>query len=260
MSGRLPAVFLGHGNPMNALQQNAWTRAWAALGAGLAPRPRAVLAISAHWYIAGTAVTAMTAPRTIHDFGGFPRELFAVRYPAAGDPALAGRVTELLAPLPVERDQSWGLDHGTWSVLCHVFPEADVPVVQLSIDGTQPPAFHYELGTRLRPLRDEGVLILGSGDVVHNLEAYAWGRHPAQPYDWALRFESTVCERLVAGDYASLINYSAFGNDALLSVPTPEHYLPLLYVLGTSVPGEFVTFPTEGIDGGSVSMLAVRFG
>jgi 4,5-DOPA dioxygenase extradiol len=260
MSGRFPAVFLGHGNPMNAVGENAWTRAWAALGTALAPKPRAVLAISAHWYIDRTAVTAMAAPRTIHDFGGFPRELFEVRYPAAGDPALAARVAQLLAPLPVEADESWGLDHGTWSVLCHVFPAADVPVVQLSIDETRPPAFHYELGTRLRTLRDAGVLIVGSGDVVHNLEAYAWGRRPAQPYEWALRFEGTVRERLVAGDHAALVDYAALGRDALLSVPTPEHYLPLLYVMGASVPGEAVTFPAEGIDGGSVSMLAVRFG
>lgn len=260
MSARLPAVFLGHGSPMNALAENVWTRAWTALGAGLASRPRAVLAISAHWYIPGTAVTAMTAPRTIHDFGGFPRELFAMRYPAPGDPALAARIAGLLAPLRVEADQSWGLDHGTWSVLCHVFPKADIPVVQLSIDERQPPAFHYELGTRLRPLRDEGVLIVGSGDVVHNLEAYAWGKRPAEPYDWALRFESTVRERLTTADRTTLVDYTALGEDALLSVPTPEHYLPLLYVLGASVPGESVTFPTEGIDGGSVSMLAVRFG
>lgn len=261
MSGvRLPAVFLGHGNPMNALRENSWSRAWVALGAALEPRPRAVLAVSAHWYVTGTAVTAMASPRTIHDFGGFPRELFAVRYPARGDPALAARVAELLAPLPVRADHTWGLDHGTWSVLCHVFPEADVPVVQLSIDETMPAAFHYELGTRLRVLREEGVLILGSGDVVHNLEAYAWGGHPAEPYDWALRFESTVRARLIAGDHATLIDYPTLGKDALLSVPTAEHYLPLLYVLGASFAGEQVAFPAEGIDGGSVSMLAVRFG
>jgi 4,5-DOPA dioxygenase extradiol len=260
MSGRLPAIFLGHGNPMNALLDNSWTRAWSTLGAALAPKPRAVLAVSAHWYIPGTAVTAMAAPRTIHDFGGFPRELFAMRYPAPGDPALAARIAGLLTPLPVEQDQSWGLDHGTWSVLCHVFPEADVPVVQLSIDETRPPAFHYELGKRLGALRDAGVLIVGSGDIVHNLEAYAWGGRPAQPYDWALRFERTVRERLLAGDHASLVDYASLGNDALLSIPTPEHYLPFLYVLGASVPKESVTFPTEGIDGGSVSMLAVRFG
>ena len=258
MTARLPAIFLGHGNPMNALSENAWTRAWSALGAGLSPRPRAVLAISAHWYIAGTAVTAMAAPRTIHDFGGFPRELFATRYPAPGDPALAERVAELLAPLPVAADQSWGLDHGTWSVLCHVFPRADVPVVQLSIDATRPPAFHYELGTRLKALRAAGVLIVGSGDVVHNLEAYAWGGRPARPYDWALRFESTVRERLGAGDHATLIDYSAMGDDALLSVPTPEHYLPLLYVIGAGETAKTISFPVEGMDGGSMSMLSVE--
>jgi 4,5-DOPA dioxygenase extradiol len=260
MSERVPAVFLGHGNPMNALHENAWTRAWAALGASLVPRPRAVLAISAHWYVPGTAVTAMPAPRTIHDFGGFPRELFAVRYDAPGDPALAARIAALLAPLPVAADHSWGLDHGTWSVLRHVFPQADIPVVQLSIDATRPAAFHYELGVRLRALREQGVLIVGSGDVVHNLEAYAWGRHPAEPYDWALRFESAVREQLLAGDHASVTDYTGLGDDALLAVPTPEHYLPLLYVLGASAPEESVTFPTEGIDGGSISMLAVRFG
>ena len=256
---RLPALFLGHGNPMNALQTNAWTRGWAALGATL-PRPRAVLSISAHWYIEGTAVTATETPRTIHDFGGFPRELFAVRYPAPGDVALAARVQQLLAPLPVSADHAWGLDHGTWSVLCHLFPQADVPVVQLSIDETQPPSFHYALGARLAPLREEGILLLGSGDVVHNLHAYAWGRHPQEPYDWALRFEARVREALTNGDHAPLIDYATLGRDALLAVPTPEHYLPLLYVLGASVPGETVSFPVEGMDGGSVSMLAVQFG
>jgi 4,5-DOPA dioxygenase extradiol len=258
-STRLPALFLGHGNPMNALQSNPWTRGWAALGAAL-PRPRAVLSISAHWYIEGTAVTAMEKPRTIHDFGGFPRELFAVRYPAPGDAALAARVQQLLAPLPVSADHAWGLDHGTWSVLCHLFPQADVPVVQLSIDETQPPAFHYALGARLAPLRAEGILLLGSGDIVHNLHAYAWGRHPQEPYDWALRFEARVRERLTSGDHTPLIDYTTLGRDALLAVPTPEHYLPLLYVLGASVPGEPVSFPVEGVDGGSVSMLAVQFG
>lgn len=256
---RLPALFLGHGSPLNALQRNAWTRAWAALGETL-ERPRAVLAISAHWYIEGTAVTAMVSPRTIHDFGGFPPELFAMRYPAPGDPALAARVQRLLAPLPVAADQEWGLDHGTWSVLCHVFPQANVPVVQLSIDATRPPAFHYELGARLRPLREEGILLLGSGDVVHNLQAYVWGGARQEAYDWALRFEARIREGLIEGEHAPLIDYATLGRDALLAVPTPEHYLPLLYVLGASVPGETVSFPVEGIDGGSVSMLAVQFG
>ena len=244
---------------MNALQTNAWTRGWAAVGSTL-PRPRAVLSISAHWYITGTAVTAMESPRTIHDFGGFPRELFAVRYPARGDAALAARVQQLLAPLPVSADLNWGLDHGTWSVLRHLFPQADVPVVQLSIDETQPASFHYALGVRLQPLRDEGILLLGSGDIVHNLHAYAWGRHPQAPYDWALRFEGHVREALTRGDHVPLIDYAALGRDALLAVPTPEHYLPLLYVLGASLPGEAVSFPVEGMDGGSVSMLAVQFG
>jgi len=254
-----PALFIGHGNPLNALHTNDWTRAWSALGRAL-PRPRAVLAISAHWYIEGTAVTAMTAPRTIHDFGGFPRELYEVHYAAPGDPALARRVEQLLAPMAVCADESWGLDHGTWSVLRHVFPDADIPVVQLSIDETRPPAFHYELGTKLRPLREEGILLVGSGDVVHNLHAYAWGRHPQQPYDWALRFEGQVRQALIAGVHTTLVNYEKLGPDAQLAVPTPEHFLPLLYVLGASAAGEPVTFPVEGMDGGSVSMLAAQFG
>jgi len=259
MNARLPALFLGHGSPMNALQDNAWTRAWASLGARL-PRPRAVLAISAHWYVPALAVTAMREPRTIHDFGGFPRALFEVRYPAPGDAALAQRVQELLAPRAVHADHSWGLDHGTWSVLHHVYPQADVPVVQLSIDATQPPAFHYELGARLRPLREDGVLLLGSGNVVHNLYTYAWGNPAQPPYDWALRFEATVRTCLESGEHAPLIDYAALGQDALLSAPTPEHYLPLLYVLGASHGGEPVAFPTQGISGGSISMLAAQFG
>ncbi|GAC1661115.1 MAG: 4,5-DOPA dioxygenase extradiol [Steroidobacteraceae bacterium] len=258
MDTRMPVLFVGHGNPMNALDDNDWTRSWAALGARL-PRPRAVLAVSAHWYLPATRVTVSATPRTIHDFGGFPRELFAVRYPAPGDPALAARVQQLLAPLPVGADTAWGLDHGTWSVLCHLYPHADVPVVQLSIDETRAPAFHHELGVRLRALRDEGILILGSGDVVHNLHTYSWGAHPREPYDWALRFEADVRRRLQAGDTAALVNYMS-GNDAQLSVPTPEHYLPLLYAVGASVPGEPLSFPVTGMDGGSVSMLAVQFG
>ncbi len=259
MAEILPAIFFGHGNPMNALQINSWTQGWAALGRRL-PRPRAILCVSAHWYVPVTAVTSMAEPRTIHDFGGFPPPLFEVRYPAPGDPALARRVRELLGPVEVREDQSWGLDHGTWSVLCHVFPDADVPVVQLSIDESQPPAFHYELGRRLRPLRDEGILVIGSGDVVHNLHAYAWGRHPAEPFDWAQRFEAQARELMVRGDHTSLVDYESLGGDAKLSVPTPEHYLPLLYVLGASDAGDDVTFPIEGMDGGSISMLSVQFG
>ena len=258
-SPRLPALFFGHGNPMNAIERNAFTEAWSAIGAAL-PRPRAVLCISAHWYLPATAVTAMAAPRTIHDFGGFPRALYDVRYPAPGDPSLARRVRDLLAPTRVALDEHWGLDHGAWSVLCHLLPQADVPVVQLSIDETEPPAFHYELGRRLAPLRNEGVLVIGSGNVVHNLHAYAWGRHPAEPFEWALRFEEQVKRLLTAGQHVPLIDYDALGQDAVLSVPTPDHYLPLLYVAGASAAGEPVHFPVQGIDGGSVSMLTVQTG
>jgi 4,5-DOPA dioxygenase extradiol len=244
---------------MNALERNAYTERWSALGTEL-PRPRAVLAISAHWYVPATLVTASAHPRTIHDFGGFPRELYEVEYPAPGDAALAERVQELLAPLAVAGDTGWGLDHGTWSVLVHVYPNADVPVVQLSIDETQPPAFHYALGQRLAPLRDQGILIAGSGNIVHNLHAYAWGRHPAQQFDWATRFEQQARTFMDAHEHTPLIDYESLGRDALLSVPTPEHYLPLLYVLGTQQDGEHASYPVEGGDGGSISMLSVRIG
>ena len=255
----MPSLFIGHGNPMNALADNPYTRAWSALGQAI-PRPTAILAISAHWYVPETGVTISTAPRTLHDFGGFPGELYQVRYPAPGDPALARRVQKLLAPVPVTLDDRWGLDHGTWSVLCHVYPQADIPIVQLSVDETQAPLFHYELGRRLAPLRDEGVLILGSGNVVHNLHAYAWGRHAAEPYDWAMKFSQTAREMLTAADERLLVDYESLGPEAMLSVPTPDHYLPLLYVIGCRQTGEPATFPVDGIDGGSVSMLGVRIG
>jgi 4,5-DOPA dioxygenase extradiol len=256
---RMPVVFFGHGNPMNALSQNSYSEGWREIGRKI-PRPVAVLAISAHWYIQGSAVTAMEKPRTIHDFGGFPGALFEVRYPAPGDPGLARRVCELLRPISVELDQSWGLDHGAWSVLIHTFPEADVPIVQLSINRMEPPAFHYEIGKRLAPLRDEQVLVIGSGNLVHNLHAYAWGRRHVEPFDWAMRFEERVRSLLVSGDDKPLINYDTLGPDAALSVPTPDHYLPLLYVLALRREGEPVSFPVEGIDGGSVSMLSIQIG
>jgi 4,5-DOPA dioxygenase extradiol len=259
MTNLTPAVFFGHGNPMNAVSKNAYTEGWASIGKSLR-RPRAVLAVSAHWYVPATAVTAGDAPRTIHDFGGFPEELYRIAYPAPGSPDLARRVRDLLGPIPVRLDQAWGLDHGTWAVLRHVFPEADVPVVQLSIDETQAPRFHYETGKRLAPLRDEGVLIMGSGNIVHNLHAYAWGRHGIEPYDWAVRFERQARERLLEGDDATLVAYESLGPDARLSIPTPDHYLPLLYVMGARQAGERVSFPVEGVDGGSVSMLTVQFG
>jgi 4,5-DOPA dioxygenase extradiol len=255
----MPAVFFGHGNPMNALLSNDYTKGWAAIGAAL-PRPKAVLAASAHWYIPITSVTAMRAPRTIHDFGGFPPDLYQVKYSAPGDPELASRLQALLGPIPVVLDEQWGLDHGTWSVLCHVFPEADVPVVQLSIDETQPALYHYEIGKRLAPLRDEGVLVIGSGNLVHNLHTYAWGQHAVDPFDWAVRFEERVRELLIANEDGPLVAYETLGRDAMLSVPTPDHYLPLLYVIALRRKGERVSFPVEGVDGGSISMLTVRFG
>ena len=256
MARRMPVLFLGHGNPMNAVSRNGWTEAWASIGRSI-PRPRAVLAVSAHWYVPGTAVTAAAHPRTIHDFGGFPPELYRVRYPAPGSPELAGRVRDLLAPVPVGLDDDWGLDHGTWSVLKHIFPEADIPVVQLSIDERRPPQFHYDLGQRLAPLRDEGVLVVGSGNIVHNLRLYAWGGE-VPPLDWAGRFEERTRELMLAGDHSALVAYDKLGRDAHLSIPTPDHYLPLLYVLGLRDANEEVSFPVEGIDGGSISMLAVR--
>lgn len=255
----MPAIFFGHGNPLNAIQQNQFTAGWANIGNSI-PQPKAILCISAHWYLPGTAVTAMPAPRTIHDFGGFPGELYEVQYPAPGSTNLASRVRELLAPVNVELDQSWGLDHGTWSVLCHVFPEARVPVVQLSIDETREPEFHYALGKALSPLRDEGVLVCGSGNLVHNLHTYAWGRHEVEPFDWAVRFETLARDLLLKGNEQPLVNYEALGRDALLSAPTPDHYLPLVYILGLRRPGEPATFPVEGFDGGSISMLSVQFG
>jgi 4,5-DOPA dioxygenase extradiol len=259
MANLMPAIFFGHGNPMNAIRHNGYTEAWQRIGEQTL-RPKAVLSISAHWYVPETGVTISTNPRTIHDFGGFPRELYQVQYPAPGDPALARHVQQLLAPLDVRLDDSWGLDHGTWSVLKHVYPAADIPVVQLSIDETRPASFHFELARKLAPLRDEGMLIAGSGNIVHNLHTYAWGRHPQEPYDWALRFEAMAREMMQTGEFAPLINYEKLGRDAALSIPTPDHYLPLLYVLATKQQRESVRFPIEGVDGGSISMLAVQVG
>ena len=253
---RMPAIFFGHGNPMNALERNRYTEAWAEIGRVM-PKPKAVVCVSAHWYLPELLVTGVERPRTIHDFGGFPRPLYEMQYPAPGNLDLAHR---LVAMLGADLDDRWGFDHGTWAVLCHVYPDADVPVVQLSIDETQPPQVHYEIGRKLAPLRDEGFLIAGSGNLVHNLHAYAWGRHPVEPFDWAVRFESRAKELMASGDHQPLIDYESLGRDAMLSAPTPDHYLPLLYVLGAAHEGEPVSFPVEGIDGGSVSMLTVKLG
>jgi len=255
----MPVIFFGHGNPMLTLSKNRYTEAWAAVGRSI-PRPKAVLAISAHWYIRQSAVTVNAQPPTIHDFGGFPEELFAVEYPAPGSPDLARRVQGLLSPVAVSLAEDWGLDHGTWTVLRHLFPKADIPVVQLSIDSTKRPQFHYELAKSLMPLRQEGVLIVGSGNIVHNLAQYSWEGENVQPLDWAVRFDQYVRVALERGDTSSLIDYERLGRDARLSIPTPDHYLPFLSILGLRQKGEPVSFPVEGFDGGTMSMLAIRFG
>lgn len=255
---RMPALFIGHGSPMNAIEDTPWSRAWRSLGTGL-PKPKAILVISAHWMTPGVGVTAMAQPETIYDFGGFPDALFAMQYPALGDPGLAARIQRLLAPQPVSLDQSWGLDHGAWSILVHLFPEADIPVVQLSLDLSQPNRFHYELGQRLRPLREEGVLIIASGNVVHNLRLIQWQSGQAAP-EWSSRIEQRVINCLQSRDHEALIDYPRLDPQVQLAIPTPEHYLPLLYIAGLQADDEAASFPVQGIDLGTISMLSVRMG
>ena len=257
-AARMPVIFFGHGSPMNTLARNQYTEAWRKLGA-TAPVPKAILAVSAHWFTRGTAVTAMARPKTIHDFGGFPQTLFDVQYPAPGDPGLAARVCDLLAPMPVQLDQSWGLDHGTWSVLVHAFPDAGIPVVQLSMDGTKPARFHYELGRQLAPLREEGVLIIGSGNVVHNLMLMQRG-DGVPAFDWAKRFNERVRAALASGNHQALIEFERMGEDAPLSAPTPEHYLPLLYIAALQAEGETMAFIVDGYEAGSLGMLTAAAG
>ena len=241
---------------MNAIERNRYTQAWRRLGSALPP-PRGIVVVSAHWYADGIAVTAMERPRTIHDFYGFPRELYAVAYPAPGSPELARRVADLLAPEEVSIDRAWGLDHGAWSVLVHLFPEAAVPVVQLALDARRPAEAHWELGARLGPLRDEGVLVVGSGNLVHNLRLADFGVDGG--YDWAVRFDADAARALEAGDRDALAGYARHP-DGRLAVPTPDHYLPLLYVAALRRPGDAVATVTDGMEAGSLSMRAVRFG
>lgn len=250
----LPFMFIGHGSPMNTLEFNRWTEAWADTAASF-PQPKAILAVSAHWFVGATAVTQSEQPRTIHDFAGFPPELFAYDYPAAGDPELARRVGELLAPVQVLGDGgSWGIDHGTWSVLAHMYPDADVPVVQLSIDATQAADFHFEVGARLEPLRHEGVLILGSGNTVHNLGLMDWGR-PDSGTDWAVAFDAAATELMTADPsrIVELTNHDAYR----YAVPTPDHFFPLLYVAGAiAAAGKTASVITDGCTMGSLSMTS----
>ena len=253
-----PAAFLGHGSPMNALERNRFTDAWRAFGASV-PRPRAILVVSAHWYVNATAVTAMARPRTIHDFYGFPRALFDVQYPAPGLPELAEEVAEVARPDYVGPDlDGWGLDHGTWSVLVHAFPEADIPVVQLSINALKPPQWHLELGARLAKLRESGILLVGSGNVVHNLRAIDW-KQPDAGFDWARRFDEHAREVMTQrpADAASLVEHP----DYAMAAPTPEHFLPLLYIAGAAAAvGEPAEILADGYAYGSLSMTCYGVG
>lgn len=252
-SHRQPAVFAGHGSPMYAIEPNRFTAAWSALGKTF-KRPDAILAISAHWVTRGVWVTAMSKPKTIHDFGGFPQALFDIQYPAPGSPALADRVQELLNVPVVLEENEWGIDHGAWSVLKYLYPEADVPVVQLSLDGSKSAREHYGLAKQLRPLRDENILILSSGNVVHNLRTIHW-QEDAQPYPWAKDFNDFFVSEIRANHHESLIDWERYGDAAHMSIPTPEHYWPALYTLALQEEGEQVKIYTDGIEMSSISML-----
>ena len=258
-AARQPVLFLGHGSPMNAIEENEFTRALAALGARL-PRPKAVLCVSAHWLTPGTFVTGMTAPRTIHDFVGFPQALYEASYPAPGSPELAALVRETVGGGAVRIDDSeWGLDHGAWSVLRHLYPKADVPVVQLGIDERAPARRHFELGEKLRPLREQGVLILGSGNIVHNLRRISPDENAA-PAAWAVEFDAWVKRRLETRDFEPLLGDLSAAPSGRLAVPTPDHYDPLLYVLGASDARDELRFEHESIQNGSISMRSLSFG
>ena len=252
-SHRQPAVFAGHGSPMYALQPNRFTAAWATLGKSL-KRPDAILVISAHWVTRGTWVTAMTKPKTIHDFGGFPPALFDIQYPALGSPALADRIEELLNVPVVLEENEWGIDHGAWSVLRYLYPNADVPVVQLSLDGSRTARQHYELAQQLIPLRDENILILSSGNVVHNLRTMDW-QADAQPYPWAKQFNDFFISEMRADHHELLIEWEKYGDPAHLSIPTAEHYWPALYTLALQQEGEHAKVFIDGIEMSSISML-----
>jgi len=258
--GRLPVLFVGHGSPMNAIEDNAWSRGFEQLGRNL-PTPDAILSISAHWYVDGTLLTNNEQPETIHDFGGFPRALFEIRYPARGSTDLAGRVVDLLATRDARPTDEWGLDHGTWTVLRHVRPEADVPVVQLSIDRRLATADHLAIGRALSPLRDQGVLIMASGNVTHNLRHAMRSMQTGDTSrpEWAARFDREIETALVQHDFDRL-ERSLATDDGRLSHPSPDHFLPLLYAAGAADDDDDVTFPVNGWDLGSLSMRSVQFG
>ncbi|MDO8963492.1 MAG: 4,5-DOPA dioxygenase extradiol [Coriobacteriia bacterium] len=251
----MPALFLGHGSPMNAVETNPFTESLTALASSM-PRPAAIMVVSAHWLTRGVHVLCSRTPRTIHDFYGFPDDLYAIEYPAPGGLEFARAAGELLA---APCDAAWGLDHASWAVLRHMFPDADVPVFELSLDVTASTREHFELGRRLAPLRDRGVLVVGSGNLVHNLHLVRWEEH-AEPYDWAVEFDRWARDRLLDGDDAALVDYESAGPIAELAVPTNDHYLPLLYATALRREGEPLSFTYEGIEMGSVSMRGVRIG
>lgn len=252
---RMPALFLGHGSPMNVIEVNRYSNSWKILGRCL-PEPWAVLSISAHWVTRGTRITASESPKTLHDFANFPKSLYDMEYPVPGSPALARRIQSLVTRTQVEADFNRGLDHGTWGLLEPMYPEADIPVLQLSLDAGLSPKAHYEIGRQLRPLRDEGVLILGSGNIVHNLGQLD-PNPEADPADWALAFDDAIEKFLLEGDHTGILGYESLGEAARLSVPTPEHFLPLLYIIALQDKEERVTFPVEGIAHAGVSMRGV---
>ncbi|HEY5517423.1 MAG TPA: 4,5-DOPA dioxygenase extradiol [Coriobacteriia bacterium] len=253
--GPMPVLFLGHGSPMNAVEDNVFTRSLAALGRDL-PRPEAILVVSAHWQTRGTRLSCLPHPRTIHDFMGFPPSLYAMEYPAPGAPGLAREIAGLVGG---KCDDAWGFDHASWAVLHHMYPHADVPLMELSLDATVSPAEHFDIGRRLAPLRDRGVLVIGSGNIVHNLRAVYWG-DDREPYPWAVEFDEWVRDRLEAGDDEALVDYEQLGSVAALAVPTNEHYLPLLYASSLRREDDALAFTHTGIDLGSVSMRCVQFG
>lgn len=256
-TAKMPVLFLGHGSPMNAIEENEFVAGFRRVGKSL-PRPRAVLCVSAHWETRGTFITAMEKPKTIHDFGGFPCALFEVQYPAPGSPELAQETKGLVRKTDVGLDQKWGLDHGAWSVIKHLYPEADVPVIEMSLDYYQSPQFHYDLARELKPLREKGVLIIGSGNMVHNLGLVAWDKlNRLYGYDWALEARSKMKGLILDGDHQSLINFRSLGKSFDLSIPTPEHYLPLLYALALKEDSDNITLFNDEPVAGSLTMTSV---
>ena len=253
---KMPLLFVGHGNPMNAIEDNEYSNKWKTLSGEL-PKPQAILCISAHWETRGTFVTAMQKPKTIHDFGGFPKELFNVAYPANGNPTLAKEIKDEVKKTEIHLDESWGLDHGCWSVIKQMYPNADVPVIQLSIDYTKPAQYHYDLAKELASLRNKGVLIVGSGNMVHNLGMVNW-QNPNGGYDWADEMNTTLKKLIETNNHKELINYNSLGKAAALAIPTPEHYLPLIYIMGLKEEKEHVSFFNDKTMMGSLSMTSVK--